>query len=157
MDLYTIKPKFMNLINKLELARRIYTKVAGRISDEFLAEQFKMLSLRKEIFIKEISRLYNFDYEQHTLDLKDKMKVEWEGIGIELNDLILRRNEHTLMEYCIHREKQILGVYREIINHGSFSDLFSILARNQMEETLGILDELSRSSIPYEEREENRK
>jgi hypothetical protein len=155
MDLYRIKPKFMTLIDKLELARRIYKKAADRVTDEFLAEQFRLFASRKEVYIKEIAHLYDFDYEKHSLDLKDKLKVEWEEIGIQLNDLLHQRNEETLMEYCIHRERSILKIYRDILEYGSYDDLFKTVVRKQMDETVALIDEMTRIKEPSQ-RETNK-
>ncbi|MBS0000868.1 MAG: hypothetical protein KFF73_17935 [Cyclobacteriaceae bacterium] len=146
----------MNLIDRLELARRIYLKAAGRVTDEFMAGQFQTIASKKEVFIREISNLFDFDYEKHSLDLKDKIKVEWEEIGIELNHLILDRNERALMEYCIRREQGILKIYRDILKGSSIDDLFNTVVRNQMDETTEILDELTNSLEPSHYRGKNK-
>jgi hypothetical protein len=148
MDLYKIKPEFMNLIDKLELARRIYDKASERVTDEFLREQFKIFASRKIVYIKEISHLFDFDYEKHSLDLKDKIKVEWEEIGIELNNLFLKTNDQALLEYCLHRERGILKIYKDILERGTFDDLFVTVVRKQMNETVELIDELTRIKEP---------
>lgn len=150
MDLYKIKPKFMNLIDKLELARQIYEKSAERIDNDFMADPFRTMASKKRIYIKEIAKLFDFDYDEHELEIKDKIKVEWEKIGIELNHLILQRNEKVLLEYCIHREQEILKIYEDIVQHGSYKELFNTVIRNQLHESTKNLDELQHLLEPYD-------
>lgn len=149
MDLSKIKPKFMNLIDKLRLARKIYLKSAKRIHNEIMADPFKVIALKKWVFIKEVANLYDFDDEGHDLKLNNKLKIEWEKIGIELNDIVLRNNEKVLLEYCIHNEKEILNIYKDILEYGTYNDLFNTVIRNQMNESVQILDELQHLLEPY--------
>jgi hypothetical protein len=150
MELYKIKPKFLNLIDKLELARQIYERAANRIHNDFMADPFRTIASKKKIYIKEVAKLFDFDYDQHELELMDRIRVEWEKIGIELNHLILQGNEKALLEYCIHREQEILKIYKDILEYGSYNDLFNTVIRNQMHESIRILDELQHMMEPYD-------
>jgi len=150
MDLYKIKPKFMNLIDKLEPARQIYEKAAERIHNDFMADPFRTMASKKRIYIKEIATLFDLDYEEHELEIRDKIKVEWEKIGIELNHLILQWNENVLLQYRIHHEQEILEIYKDILEHGSYKDLFNTVIRNQLHESIKNLDELQHLLEPYD-------
>jgi hypothetical protein len=155
MELYKIKPKFMNLIDKLELARQIYEKAAERVHNGFMTDQFQTIASKKVVYIREIANLFDFDYDAHSLAIRDKLKLEMEKIGIELNHLILHRNEKVLLEYCINREQEIERIYKDILKNGSYNDLTNTVIRNQMKETIEILDELMQVQEQYDFKEDN--
>lgn len=150
MELYKIKPKFIKVIVKLELVRQIYQKLAEKIKNENMADTFRTIASKKKIYSKEIVNLLDFNYEDHEFKVRNQIKVEWEKIRIELNHLILQQDEKVMLEYCIHREHEILNIYQDILEYGSYESLFNTVIRIQMHESVKILNELQHLLEPYE-------
>jgi hypothetical protein len=137
-----IDPEFMNLMDKLFVTKKVYHESADRLTDDILKEKMKQMSSRKEVYIKEIAHLFDFDLEQIEDELLRRMEVEPEKIHVEIDHLILEKNEEHLLDYVLDREGEVTRIYHEILNDEGYSDLENTIIKSQINENSKHLAEL---------------
>ncbi len=144
MDLYKIKPDFLNLIDKMTLARELYQKATERVADDFLKDQFEALASKKNIYIKEISNLFDLDLEKHSVEIRERIKADLEKLYVEISDIALNEDEQVILDYSIKREQKINELYKYILDQEKYGDFVNTVIKNQLSENQESVNELKR-------------
>jgi hypothetical protein len=141
-----------NLIDKLKIAEKIYTKASSRVHDQPMTNQMKALAERKNVLLEDLTRLLEVDMDKHKVQWKDRIKVEWEKLGIELDHIIIRINEGTILSFCIKREEELIDMYKKVLNNdglNQYDELIRELFQYQLNESIQLLDELGEKKQSY--------
>ena len=148
----TILPDVQNLIDKLKIAEEIYAKASDRVHNEPMTKQMKSLAVRKSVLSEDISRLLKFDLDKHKVQWTERIKVEIEKAGIELDHIFIRMNEGYVLSFCVKREEELIAMYQQVLktkNLTQYDELIKELFLNQLNESTLFLDELREEQKGY--------
>jgi len=145
-----INPNIQNLIDKIKLAEEIYNRASSRSHNQPMRDQFKTLAKRKNRFLQEIADQFELDLGKHNLKISERIELEWEKAEIEVNHILIHRNERDILKYCIKREEELVDSYEKVLNNGLKNDFLIALFKSQLEDTLRILNELNQTIEAYE-------
>ncbi len=146
----TIDPKVQAFIDKLRLAYEVYSKASKRIHNQPMRDQLETLSQKKRTYYQEIIDQYDVEDENnYTLNIKDRIKAELEKAGIEINHVMIRRNEREVLSFCVQREHELIEVYQQLLERNIFSDYLRAILSTQMKETKNLIEELEATREAY--------
>ncbi|HHP7242470.1 MAG TPA: hypothetical protein ACFCUD_12400 [Cyclobacteriaceae bacterium] len=146
----TIDPKVQAFIDKLRLAHEVYSKASKRIHNQPMRDQLETLSQKKRTYYQEIIDQYDVEDENnYTLKIKDRIKAELEKAGIEINHVMIRRNEREVLSFCVQREYELIEVYQQLLERNIFSDYLHAILSTQMKETKKLIEELEATREAY--------
>ena len=139
-----LTPEIQILLDKLNIANQVYSKAASRIHNELVREQLGFLAERKLMFLESITREMEIKTSPNQLKLMDRIGLELDKTLIELNHLILNRNEREVLTFCIKRETELVNVYKRLLYRRSFYPFIEAMIVSQLDETVALLNELKK-------------
>jgi hypothetical protein len=74
--------------------------------------------------------------------MTDQVSLELDKALIELNHIILNRNEREVLSFCIKREDELVKIYKRLIYSRSFYPFIEAMIVSQLDESIALLNEL---------------
>lgn len=143
-NLNVITPPIRNLLDKLRIARKVYTEASSRIHNQLVKDQLKFLAERKLMCYETITSELNQQNLSRRFRKEDRISLELDKVLIELNHLLLSKNEKEVLGFCARRERELVTTYKELLLSRSFYPFVEAIITSQLEETSVLLQELER-------------
>ncbi len=129
------------VIDKLILAIDIYDKTSKRVHFKPMKELFSELKDSKEAMLNALAESTEMNLDDYSISIEEKIKLELEKIGIELDHLIIKNNYNETLSFCIKRERELLNAYEDALNQDLDDSLEDLLKKHHTE-TLQLLESL---------------
>ena len=104
------------LIDKLTLAKEVYSTGAEKVHDKPTAMKLEILAERKGIFLSELNDVLDSEVKDRDLPVQERIKVEIEKLTMEVDHLLLRINEGEVLKQCIGREDDLSDIYDKLLH-----------------------------------------
>jgi hypothetical protein len=138
----TLTPEIRILLDKLNIASQVYKKASSRIHNQLVKEQLGFLAERKVMFLESIVNEMKIEVNSDDLKMTDQVSLELDKALIELNHIILNRNEREVLSFCIKREDELVKIYKRLIYSRSFYPFIEAMIVSQLDESIALLNEL---------------
>jgi len=150
MNVKTLNISLQNLLDKLFIAEEIYKKAADRVHNVPMTDQFNQIAQQKANFLTELEAELGLESGEVSINFKDKIQVVLDKVGIEVNHIILNRNERALLTFCIKRDEELVKMYDDIMKSDLIDDNIQQLVARQKKETAQVISELTKTREAYQ-------
>lgn len=144
-----IRPEIHHLIEKLIMAEEIFSRAALKVHNEPMTKYLKVIADRKKVFLYDLTKLLQLDSDQIKLNTKDRIRVQLEKLGLEVDNILLRLNDGEVLSFCIKREEELVSMYHNALIKDQDESLVTALILHQLKESKEELDELILKKEPY--------
>lgn len=139
----TIEPRIEILIDKLSIAVALYQKAAQRVHNDMLKEQFMLQAERKQTYIGQLAHQLDLHLEEHQISIADRIKLQMEKMGIEIDHAYLRQNARETLSFCLKREEELIDAYRGLMSNSAYDSHLKFTLKSQFDDSVRLKDELS--------------
>ncbi len=138
------------LMNKLKLAKEIYKTAASKIHNKPMADELLLVAEKKALNFDELVTQTSLDLYEQEIKLPDLIKLEFQKVEMEINHLLIHRNENDILNFCIEQEKELIQCYVETIIELKKDKVDIVAFVNQLYEAKKLLKSLKETKKAYE-------
>lgn len=145
-----VEPKIEILLDKLTLSAELYLKAAERVHNEMMKEQFGIQAERKTTYIDQLAHHLNLNLEEHKPRMVDRLKLQLEKLGIEIDHVYLRQNAKEVLSFCLNREEELIEAYRGVLKDDRFDNHVKLTLKSQVDDSIRLKNELKALHDEYD-------
>ncbi|MEQ8712771.1 MAG: hypothetical protein RIC80_07125 [Cyclobacteriaceae bacterium] len=145
-----VEPKIEILLDKLTLSAELYRKAAERVHNKMMQEQFGLQAERKATYIDQLAYHLNLNLEDHQAGMVDRLKLQLEKLGIEIDHVYLRQNAKEVLSFCLNREEELINAYRGVLQNSRFDNHVKLTLKSQVDDSIRLKNELKALHEEYD-------
>lgn len=120
-----------NLLDQINENRRFYETILMKIETVEFKDVLVRLRMQKDLFIKEICRLFQIDSQEHFNDSSPARKGKY---GDQLSEYNSSAKEVSYFDLTIRGEKDLLEFYENFLLDISHNEIANMILRNHINE-----------------------
>mgnify|MGYP001104334584 CR=1 FL=1 len=143
-----MRQNLTNLLEKMNVVKSIYKHALNKIHGDAMKNDLRSLYENKVQIYNELNLLFNVK-EDVSINIFKQAKLTIEKAQMEIDDILIRFNQHDILFHCLKVEKELIETYNTVLNDQEFSESEKEHIKSLKNDSVAIVERLDKTIADY--------